>query len=217
MLCLFIGEDTPAKDLQLKKIRDSFLKKNLEQFNLDLLYSKDLTLKDLQEKLRYLPIGNTKRIIVVREARELKEEIKEFLLKYALKPNNAVILILDMARVEKKDGFVNRIARYAKIIRFRETERADTFALSRMIESGSAALALELLNKLLKQGEKPERVIGGLRYAWEKGAATPRQVIKKRLSLLLNCDIEIKTGRLKAPFALEKLVIGLCLAGKPFH
>ena len=216
MLYLFIGQDTPAKDLQLKKIKDEFLKKELEQFNLDLLYSRDLTLKNLQEKLYYLPFKNSKRLIVIREAQALKTEIKDFLLEFASKPVEETVLVLDFGAREKRDEFINRISRRAKVIRFKEEERPDTFTLSRSLEAGRPDLALKLLNQLLKEGEKPERILGGLRYAWEKGVGQPREM-KRRLKLLITCDLDIKTGRLKAHLALEKLVIGLCFAVKPLH
>jgi DNA polymerase III delta subunit len=102
------------------------------------------------------------------------------------------------------------------VILFKETVKPDTFVLSRSIESRRLDTALKLLDQLLKDGEKPERILGGLRYAWERGIANPVET-KRRLKLLLGCDIDIKTGRLKPSFALEKLVVGLCAAGKPAH
>jgi DNA polymerase III delta subunit len=72
-----------------------------------------------------------------------------------------------------------------------------------------AAPALSVLAQLLKDGEKPERIMGGLRYSWEKYSATPKGTSIK-LKALLNCELDIKTGRLKADFALERLVIALC-------
>jgi DNA polymerase III delta subunit len=34
--------------------------------------------------------------------------------------------------------------------------------------------------------------------------------LQRRLKLLLECDVSIKTGRLKPTLVLERLVIGLC-------
>ena len=65
------------------------------------------------------------------------------------------------------------------------------------------------LSKLLEEGERPERILGGLRYAWERDAASPLET-RRRLKALLTCDIEIKTGKIKPVFALERLVIKLC-------
>jgi hypothetical protein len=61
----------------------------------------------------------------------------------------------------------------------------------------------------LQNGERPEMILGGLRSNYERNVFKPLER-RKRLKLLLNCDIEIKTGRLKPELALEKLVAGLC-------
>jgi len=71
-----------------------------------------------------------------------------------------------------------------------------------------------VLNQLLRNGEKPERILGGLRYSWENSMADVFQ-IRKKLRLLLSCDIDIKTGRLRSDFALERLVVNLCCLTKP--
>jgi len=215
MVYLFLGEDFLSKDKQLKAIRQQLLPKETEQFNLDKLYAKELTLKTLQERLLCLPVRVPQRIVVIKDAQDLKEEIKEFILKFAKSPNKQIILVLDISETDKRDQFVNQVYRFAKTFRFKEAPRLDTFALSRQIALKKADFSLRILNQLLRDGEKPERILGGLRYAWEKDAAHPLEA-KKRLKLLLNCDIEIKTGRLKPVFALEKLVISLCGASKPF-
>jgi len=111
---------------------------------------------------------------------------------------------------EGRDTFdSNRIYKFSRIARFKETRQLDTFTLSRQIDLNRPDLALRVLNQILKEGERPERILGGLRYAWERSAAHPVEM-KKRLKFLLNCDLEIKTGKLKPSFSLEKLVISLC-------
>ncbi|MBU1726099.1 MAG: hypothetical protein KJ880_00485 [Candidatus Omnitrophica bacterium] len=217
MVYLFLGQDSPAKDIQLKKIRQEFLARGTEQFNTDTLYSKELNLKGLQEKLLCLPANNAKRIVVIKSAENLKEELRQFILGFVKKPYKEIVLVLDIGDYQKRDGFVNQVQRHAKVFRFKEAIRVDAFTLSRWIALKKADYALKVLNQLLKEGERPERILGGLRYAWEKESASPLET-KKRLKLLLNCDIEIKTGRLKPAFALEKLVISLCgfTGGKPF-
>jgi len=97
----------------------------------------------------------------------------------------------------------------ARVWRFRQEIQNNTFTLTRQIEAKKSASALKILNQLLKDGEKPERILGGLRYAWMNDLATPLEK-KKRLKMLLDCDLEIKTGRVKGDFALERLVVRLC-------
>jgi len=215
MIYLFLGQDNPSKDRQLNLIKQQFLTKETEQFNLDKLYAKELTLKGLQERLLCLPVRSSKRMVVIKNAQDLKEEIQEFVLRYSKSPAKHIVLVLDVSEFDKRDDFLNQLARSAKVIRFKDVIKPDTFTLSRQITLKKPDTALCILNQLLQEGEKPERILGGLRYAWEREVAHPLEA-KRRLRLLLTCDIEIKTGRLKPVFALEKLVIKLCVLSKPF-
>ena len=208
-LYLLIGQEVSAKDSKLREIKKSLLNPALENFNLDTLYAKDLTLNELQEKLLCLPVKTKKRVLVIKDAQALKEPLQDFLLEYSKKPLAHVVLILDLGHYDPKDIFIPRIARAGQVFRFKEALRIDTFALGRQIELGRADYALRVLNQLFKNGEKPERIMGGLRYSLLKTGVNPARV-KRVLKLLLDCDIDIKTGRLKPAFALEKTVVGLC-------
>jgi DNA polymerase III delta subunit len=214
MTYLFLGQDSLSKDIQLKKIRAEILGKNTEQFNLDILYAKELTLKALQEKLAYLPAVNACRLLVIKGAEGLKNEIKDYLLKFMRDQHKDLVLILDMDQADAREEFTRQLLRQVKVFRFRNVLPADTFMLSRQIELKKPDQALRLLSQLLKDAQPPERILGGLRYVWER---EPGSLLEKRkkLKLLLNCDLEIKTGRLKPGFALEKLVVSLCGLGKP--
>ena len=209
MVYLFIGEDSFSKDIKLKKIKEEFLAQETEQFNLDVLYGQDLNLKTLQEKLLNLPFPAKKRIVVVKNGLRLKEEIKEFLLGYVRNPYPRIVLILDLPRYNPKDKFIKGMTSFVRIIRFREEVHWDTFTLCRAIGLRKADYSLNVLKTILAEGEKPEQIIGGLRYVWEKDITRPGE-LKKKLRLLLNCDIDIKTGRLKPQIALERLVANLC-------
>jgi DNA polymerase III delta subunit len=209
MIYLFVGQDSLSKDAQLSKLKTQFLPKETEEFNLDILYARELPLKTLQEKLLCLPAGSDKRLVVIKEAEALKEGLRDFLLRYAKEPYSKTVLVLDFDCLDRKNTFLQQIQRYARAFRFRETVKPDTFSLGRYIALKKPAEALRILNQLLKDGERPERVLGGLRYVWERELDTGQET-KKRLKSLLSCDIEIKTGRLKPVFALEKLVLSLC-------
>jgi len=216
MVYLFIGEDSLSKDAQFRKLKQEFLAKGTEQFNFEILRAKEIVLKDLQEALLRLPVNNPRRILAIKDAEHLKEDIKEFLLKYVKAPFKHAVLVLDASHIERKDEFLNTISRFCKVARFQETMKPDTFTLIRQIDLNKPDMALRALNQILNDGERPEMILGGLRYAWERGVAHPAEM-KRKLRLLLNCDLEIKTGKLKPLFALEKLVIGLCGLGKPLH
>ncbi len=223
MIYLFIGQDSPlkdsslsAKDTQLKQIKEEFLPQKVEQFNFDCLYAETLKLKDLQEKLLCLPVNSPRRMIMIRNAQELAADIDAFILDWAESGERLIILLLDIEDPSKKEGFLKNIHKQAKIFRFKETASLNTFNLTRSIEQRRPDYALRILDQLLKDGERPERILGGLRYALEKSRLSPLE-IKRRVRLLIDSDIEIKTGRAKPVLALEKLVVKLCALVQPFH
>lgn len=212
---LLIGQDHSSKDTLLSRIKGQYLSKKLEAFNLDILFARDINLKGLQERLLLLPAGNGKRVVIVKEAQHLKDDAKKFLSSYCRKPLASVILVLEMAGKPAKDEFVNSISKFCRVFRSKEPLPADTFGLWRQIIQKRPDNALKMLFQLLKNGESPERILGGLRYSCFKDMLKP-QDIRQRLQLLIDCDIDIKTGRLRPDFALEKLVVGLCGFAKPF-
>jgi len=209
MVYLLIGQDIAAKEIQLKKIKQEFLSPDLQDFNSDTLYAKEVTLKDIQERFLAIPLKSAKRIIVIKDAQLLDEESRDFLLAFSKKPHPQLILVLDLAQYNYKDEFIKGISARASLLRFKETVNPDTFTLNRQIELRKTDSALRLLNQLLRNGEAPERILGGLRYAWQAQDIQSLSA-RKKLKLLLGADLEIKTGRLKPAFALEKLVVSLC-------
>jgi DNA polymerase III delta subunit len=215
-LYLLIGQDSFSKEIKFKKIKEENLTRQIEDFNLDVLYARETNLKSFQEKILLIPLKSKKRIIVVKNAQYLKEDIKEFIFHLAQdrRPKSHIILVLDFDRQDPKDEFFRKIMRFAQVYRFSSPIPADTFTLSRQIDLRKADSALRILNQLFRNGEKPERIIGGLRYACEKDSVNSWEK-RKKLQLLLNCDIEIKRGRLLPEFALEKLVVNLCNLKKP--
>lgn len=214
LVYLFIGQDSLSKDTRLKKLKEEFLSPSTQYFNLDVLYADELNLKGLQERLLFLPFQAKKRIVIIKDSQNLKPEIKEFIIQYVKKPFIQIILVLDMDKYLPKDEFIRQVSRYSQVCRFKEEAPLNTFTLSRAIDFKKSSYALWVLSQLLRKGEKPERILGGLRYSWENSIADIFQ-IKKKLRLLLACDRDIKTGRLRSDFALERLVVNLCCLTKP--
>ncbi len=207
MVYLFVGQDLPSKDAALERLKEEFLPKSIQELNLDILYGQELLLKELQEKIINLPAGPSKRILVIRNSQHLKKEICDFIVGWAKKEDKRILLVLDM-HSSGKGELLSAFKGKAKILRFKEEIPLSSFDLARQIEKGQVALALKTLNNLLKDSGKPEMILGGLRYSFENQRSMPA-ILRKRISLILNCDIEIKTGKLKPVFALEKLVVSL--------
>lgn len=212
MVYLFLGQDFLSQETKLRQIIKEHLPQDVLQFNLDILYSKDVSLKDVQEKLICLPVKARKRVVVIKQAQQLKAEIKEFLAGFAKKSAAHIVLVLEAERFEAKDAFFVALSRCAEIVRFSETAPVDNFELGRLVDQRRPHQALSSLRNILDNGQKPELVLGSLRYSCER---THSPVDKRRkLRLLLTCDREMKTGRLKPALALEKLVVSLCYLGK---
>jgi len=215
-LYLFLGQDIIApdgssrKEAILRSVKKNLLIPSSQDFNLDTVYAKGLELKELQKLFLQLPVKSQRRMLVIRDAQYLKPELKDFLKEQIKRAKERpVTLILDINEPDFKDEFLKNVSRYARVYRFRQTIPLNAFTLTRQIEMKNHAFALKVLSELLHNGERPERILGGLRYALEKQETRALEK-RKKLKLLLNCDLEIKTGRLKSNFALEKLIIRLC-------
>ena len=204
---LLIGQGSSSKDLQIKKIKAELLDKEASEFDSEVVYADELDPRGLQEKLLYLPLKSARRVLIIRQAQELKEEAREILLSYLAAGSNKTVLILDVDSIEPKSAFLSALKSYARIYSFEQDFEPGVFDLVRQIESARVLRSLELLNRLISSGVRPELILGALRSVVRFSA--PEQA-SRIMRLLLNCDISIKTGKLKASFALEKLVISLC-------
>jgi DNA polymerase III delta subunit len=212
MVYLFIGQDFPAKEIALKQVKEESLPQGLEQFNFDLLYAEELSLKSLQERLLAMPVKSPRRVLVIKNSGELRKDVEDFIIEWSKEQRQDTILVLDIDQEGKKEHLIRNINKYAKVLRFKERVPLNTFALSRQVEERRPDNALKILSQLIRDGERPERILGGLRYSLENNMKNAVG-LRRRIRLLLNCDIEIKTGRLKPVFALEKLVVNLCALG----
>jgi len=208
MVYLFIGQDSASKDAALDKLKKEFLP-SVSAFNLDTVYGKDTGVKKLQELLLFFPFSTGHRMVVVRNAQELKDDAKDFLLAYVKAPHERLELVLDMERAAGRDGFLEGLTSHCRTSYFKEERPVTVFDLARSIDARNARESLSILGRLLSEGEKPERLLGGLRASWQKRVTVPAER-EKRLRLLLECDVDIKTGRLKPALVLERLVICLC-------
>ncbi len=215
MIYLFIGQENQPKEVALARIKEENLSADLRDFNCDSLYSKNLSLKDLQERMLFLPLSSSKRIILIKEAQLLKQEAKDFLLKNISFFAQHLILVFFWEHFDSKDSFLIKLSKQAKVLRFKEEYRPDTFVLGRDLEEKHFDSALKTLKQLLSNGESPERILGGLRYQWEKNLAAKPKALSNRIKLLMVCDLEIKTGKLRAELALEKMIASLCALSKP--
>ena len=220
MIYLFVGEDEFSKNIKLQKIKQELNLTRLESFNFEILYSKDLDLKTLQARLLLLPLKARQRLILIKDATGLSNNIKQYLLTFIKKPFPHITLILDTRRIDERDEFIKRISSSVKLINFHQSKEINAFILARQVLQSTGGRRLQtaqskikstmrLLRQLLLQGERPEKILGAFRYQLHRERLDLNEK-KKKLLFLLNCDIDIKTGRLKPRMALERLLIRLC-------
>ena len=206
---LFVGEDEFSKDVKLKKIKQELNLAQLDSFNFEILYSKDLDLRTLQKKLLTLPIKSRKRLILIKNAPALNAEVKQYLISFLNKPFAHISLILDARRIDARDQFFSQISKVIRLINFYQAREINAFTLARQISERKIKSAMRLLRQLLLQGERPEKILGAFRYQLHQERLDFAER-KRKFRFLLDCDIDIKTGRLKPKFALERLLIRLC-------
>ena|SRR3989338_1970554 len=218
MLYLFIGEDESAKQEKIHSLKSEVLKKGFEDFNYEAFYAKELTLPALKEALSRLPVESPQRIMMIKDVFGLQDELKDYFTAQIEKLPKDLIIILEAAVIPKEESaFFNKISKYGKVIPFKTKERINAFGLARAIERKDADSALNMLVDLFRSGEKPERILGALRYQFVKSdsfSAAPDSLKlkekKEKVSLLLETDLNLKTGKVKPEFALETLVVKLC-------
>ena len=218
MFYLFIGEDESAKRDKINSLKSELLEKGFEDFNCESFYAKELTLPLFKEALSRLPLESPQRIVVIKDVFKLKDELKDYFAAQIEKLPEDLILILESAVIPKTESaFVNKISRYGKVIPFKAKEKIDAFGLARAIERKDASFALNLLVDLFRNGEKPEMILGALRHRFVKSdyfsAAQNSLKLKEKkekVGLLMEADLNLKTGKVKPEFALEILVVKLC-------
>jgi len=210
MVYIFIGEDEISKKRKLDSLKKEFLSKDTKEFNYDILYAKKMDLERFKELLNSSTFGGNIRLVLIKDALDLSNPLKEFILSYLKRQDPKTILIIDIKDFDSKDKFIQRVLRYAKVFRFRGSIKVNAFDLSRTLEKKDIISSLNILFKLLSKGERPERILGGLRYQWINDNLLNFEEKKRRLALLLDTDFSLKTGRIKPEFALELLVTKLC-------
>lgn len=209
MVYLFVGGQIQEKLARINDLKKQFFPKDTVDFNYDSLDAEKLDLKNLKESLEKLPLKVKKRLIVIKNCQNLNSKVKDFILDYVKNHSKEIVLILDFYKIEEKDNFFIGLSKYAKLIRFKEFHADNGFDLERAIVQKNSLSALKILNNLLLEGQRPEQILGLLRYQYIRNSRHEED-LKNKLNLILEADINIKTTRLKPEYALEILILKLC-------
>lgn len=210
MIYLLVGEDEPKKAEKIQSLKKQLLNPKVEQFNFDIFYGRELTLPLFQEALSRLPVSASSRLLVIKDALGLKEGPREYFLSRLKSLPGSLVIIMDVSAIPREENlFLGQIRKAAKTFNFTSGQDANAFTLARALENRQSGSALNILSDLLRQGERPERILGALRSQLTRCAGAKERL--RRIALLLEADLNVKTGRLKpAQLALEALVVKLC-------
>jgi DNA polymerase III delta subunit len=122
-------------------------------------------------------------------------------------------LIMDSDDLSFKSAFFRDLSASAKVIRFGQSgKKSDLWGVTRAIERRNPSEALRILNTLLRDGDSPLKIMGGLVWFW--GSIRNRvsaEGFKKGLLVLQEADLNIKRSRLRPDHAVEMVVTKLSL------
>jgi len=115
---LFSGEENYLKEDALRRIKETLIKPEFLQFNYDLLSGKEISGTELLNKLLTLPIGQGKRLIVIRDAQKLNPSVKDKIIEYLKSPSPTTCLILWAPKVDLRKRFYTTIEKAGKSVVF---------------------------------------------------------------------------------------------------
>ena len=210
MIYLFVGEDELSKQEKIQSLKKQLFNPQVEAFNYEAFYAQDLNLPLFKEAVNSLPVSAKNRLLVIKDALKLNDNLQEYVLSQIKDLSANLTVILDVAAIPKEENlFLNKILKIAKVVYFKTKESINAFGLARAIERRQPENALNILADLFKAGEKAERILGALRYQLIQRGLNQEDRIKK-INLLLEADVNLKTGKVKPKFALDVLVVRLC-------
>lgn len=211
MVYLFIGEDELPKQEKIRSLKKELFSPQVENFNYEALSAKDLTISLFRETLSRLPVASRKRMLVIKDVLRLKEGPQEYFISQIDKLPDYLVVVLDIAAIPREENlFLDRVLKVARVLRFNVPPAINAFGLRRAIEKRDANSALSILADLFKAGEKPERILGALRYQLINNQGFSINDKIKKAGLLLQTDLSIKTGKIRPEFSLEALIVRLC-------
>ena len=216
MTYLFLGEDREAKDKKIAELKKKlFPSPDATSFDYEILYGHKLNPQTLQRSLLALPVIAPQRMIILHECQRMDEHNQSVIVNFLKTNTDYIILILDCDDLNLKEGFVQGLRPYVKVIDFPKPVRQNVFDMGRMITMRKPKDALDILNDLLASGDQPVQIMGGLVWSWGKAKdRIPSKRFSEGLLALQEADTNIKRSRLKPEYALELLVVKLCSLGE---
>ena len=118
-LLFLYGEEAFLLDEALNAAIDALLSKEERDFNLAFVEGKQLDAAELIDMAREFPMFASRRVIVVRQAQEIKAEQMEVLSDYLVNPVVECCLIFCAAKIDKRRKFFQQCKKYGAMVEFK--------------------------------------------------------------------------------------------------
>ncbi len=214
MVYLFVGEDFFAKNQKIAELKKKILpSEEALQFDHEVLYAKECSAEELKKALVALPVVSSKRLIIVKTFQKADDQLKDLILDFLKRKEDRIDVILDADSDLSDKAFVAEIVSFGQVVQFKKaTAPKRLFDMTNAMEAKKHEEALKNLLLLLKDGNHPLQVMGGLIWFWgkNKGRVTKQNFIKG-LQFIQEADLNIKRSKIEPQYALEVLVLKLCL------
>ena len=213
---LLYGPDLKLRDKALADIKKEVFSSAPDAVRLDLesLDANKLTPEKLKIALMSLPGLAPCRLVHIYRADKLAKEPLELLLAFLKGEHAHVVVVLEADTWDAGTKTRGELTKLLKKTGVDAAAKASVFDMMNAVADGNSAKALRTLKILLTDDEAPERLLGGMVWAWSNKikARMSAQGYKKGLLVLQEADMGLKRSRFpEREYALEVAVVKLSL------
>jgi DNA polymerase III delta subunit len=218
-LFLFMGSDESQKHQRLELLKNKLFPASLKDLNTIVLYADDKTLSasSLREALTSTPTaGASKRLVVIRMAHKMSAALQEAAAKLSAASLASTVLVIDIPEAKGNEMWVSFCKeRGGQAVSFKSESAANVFDLGRAIAGRQSAAALKILGAIYPGRERPEKILGGLLWQWERvysDKSLSSEAYGHGIKALCEADKRLKTSTAahrQEQLILETLVVKL--------
>ena len=212
MIYLFTGSDIPAKDQKISEIKAKIFSSRPDAvtFDYEVLDGQRIEPDDLKKSLLTLPVLSAKRMVVIRFVHKLNAHKQKLILEFAQSKQDKTELVLDTDEAEPANAFYTQLGRQAKSFSFSKGSKQNVFDVTNAISARNPIEALQILARLLDDGNHPLQILGGLVWYWGRmRGRVSKDKFFSGLVVLQEADVNIKRSRLNSEHAVEVAVTKL--------
>ena len=212
MIYILTGNDIPTKDQKISEIKAKIFSSRPDAvtFDYEVLDGQRIEPDELKKSLITLPVFSARRLVVIRFSYKLNAHKQKLILEFAQSKQEKTELIMDTDEEGSTNAFYTELGQYAKSFSFSKGVKQNVFDVTNAISARNPIEALQILARLLDDGNHPLQILGGLVWYW--GRMRDRVSKDKFFSGLLvlqEADVNIKRSRLKPEHAVEVAVTKL--------